>query len=142
MKVKRITHDARIPERAYPFDAGLDLFADETVTVPGRLSREENSAVISTGVAMGIPKNFFGKICEKSGLAAAGLSIGGGIIDSSYTGELKVIVRNNSVHNLIIKKGMKIAQLIIIPVNLEPLEEATRLGETDRGESGFGSTGE
>lgn len=96
---------------------------------------------ISTNSYMAIPVNNFGHICERSGLALKGLSVGGGIIDADYRGEIKVILRNSSDMPIRITKGMRIAQIIILPYICVELMRVNKLDDTERGEKGFGSSG-
>ena len=98
---------------------------------------------VSTGVAMALPLGTYGKIEGRSGLAIRkGIVIGGGVIDSDYTGEIKVILINTGTQSFVVNKGDRIAQLIIQQYMLQPqFDIVTELPDTNRGESGFGSTG-
>jgi dUTP pyrophosphatase len=148
IKVKKLHEDSKLPVRAHSTDAGIDLFTYEDFTLE-MLERK----LVGTGVAIQIPEGHVGFIKEKSGLANKGLEVKGGVIDSSYIGEIKVIVKNpkgfawkdgkrNGVgEKMSFKKGEKIAQMVIIPVNLGEVIQVGELDESDRGESGFGSTG-
>lgn len=128
---------AQCPVKSTAGAAGYDLFSIETICIEplGRFA-------VDTGVQCEIPVGCFGYVCGRSGLALnKGLMIGGGIIDSDYRGNLKVIVVNMSNEELRIEYGMKVAQMICIPcVSLE-IEEKQCLSETKRGMEGFGSTG-
>ena len=129
---------ARLPKRAYDTDAGLDLYTPIDFTL-----MPHKHLKVSTGVAMEIPKNFFGMVQAKSGLAAKhGINTFGNVIDSSYRGSISVILINYGDEPLHFGQGDKIAQLIIIPCSLQNLIEVPyeKLSQTERGIKGFGST--
>jgi dUTP pyrophosphatase len=136
IEVQKLTPDAKPPTRAHASDAGLDLYANDTYTL-----YENEVAAIATGIALAIPENCVGLIWDKSGLAAGGLKTMGGVIDSGYCGEIKVVVINLSGDIYNIAKGQKIAQILIQEIKKPELREVGRLTETERGERGFGSTG-
>jgi dUTP pyrophosphatase len=137
--VRRLREDAVLPGRAYQGDAGLDLVACERVELaPGE------RAVVGTGVAVAIPDGHAGFVQPRSGLAARhGISIvnGPGLVDSGYRGELRVIVLNTDPREpFVVEAGMRIAQLVVMPiVPVEPVE-VDELPETERGARGFGSS--
>ena len=124
------------PTRAHWNDAGLDLFSMETKYIP-----PNNSALFSTGIKMAIPSGYYGQVSSRSSLAIKNIEVGAGIIDSSYRGEIKVLLRNFNVTSFPIEKGQKIAQLIIQPCWIGDLNPVTYLEDTNRGDGGFGSTG-
>lgn len=105
-------------------------------TIPAR-----GRAIIQTGIRVAIPPGYFGWIASRSGLAAKGVTVEGGIIDSGYRGELGVIAYNHNPNAYMFGPGQKVAQLIIIPYVQAKFEPATELPESERGEGGFGSTG-
>ena len=127
---------AKMPTRAHPYDAGLDLYAMKEQYVPG-----ECGVVFNTGVHLDIPKGFVGLVKSRSGLMVNQNIITDGTIDSGYTGAIKVKLFNHSVMAHKVKKGDKIAQLVIVPCLLPDLELVDSLDDTDRGDNGFGSTG-
>ena len=136
----RLTHPhAEVPTRAHPTDAGLDLYAAETVQIAPRVV-----TLVPTGIAVAIPDGYFGLLAARSSLAtkkAMTLANGVGIIDSDYRGEIKIpIIPLDGCHNLI-QAGQKIAQLIILPIALPTVEVVAELPESVRGLGGFGSTG-
>ena len=137
--VRRLREDAVLPGRAYQGDAGLDLVACERVELaPGE------RAVVGTGVAVAIPDGHAGFVQPRSGLAARhGISIvnSPGLVDSGYRGELRVIVLNTDPREpFVVEAGMRIAQLVVMPiVPVEPVE-VDELPETERGARGFGSS--
>lgn len=137
IKIKKLSPEATIPKYAGPNEAGLDLYAQENVIL-----EPHERKLISTGIAMAISSGFVGLIWDRSGLAAKyGLKTMGGVIDSTYRGEIKIILHNLSAERFIVEKGMRIAQMLIQPVEQKELIEVEELDETKRGESSFGSTG-
>jgi dUTP pyrophosphatase len=144
---------AKLPTRAHEDDAGLDLYARETLTiytydemgydVLTRRSRKlPNCASFDTGVHMEIPVGYFGKIESKSGLNMKHNIVScGGVVDSGYTGSIVVKLYNLGTEPYTFHKGDKIAQIIIQPYLAPELEVVDELSETDRGNNGFGSTG-
>lgn len=125
---------AKAPERAYPTDAGADLFANEEVVIPKGEYRN-----IKTGVHIELPHGYFGLIASKSGLNSKHGITSRGIIDEGYSGEIMAILQNIGP-DYKVKKGDKITQLLIIPcVYAEFVESNVSAGE--RGDNGFGSTG-
>lgn len=137
MKVKRLQTNALVPCIASPGDAGADLFSLE----PVRIASGQRLA-IPTGIAMEIPQGFVGLIWDKSGRALSeGLTVFGGVIDSSYRGEILVILMNASEKEIRIEAHSKIAQLLIQPVQAPRFIETEKLKFSVRGKKGFGSTG-
>ena len=127
---------AKMPTRAHPYDAGLDLYAMEDAYI-----RANNSYVFDTGVHVQIPECCVGFIKSKSGLMVNHGITTDGTIDCGYTGSIKVKLFNHSGSKYEVKKGDKIAQLVIVPCVLLPLEQVDKLDKTERGAKGFGSTG-
>lgn len=127
---------AKMPTRAHPYDAGLDLYAMEDGYI-----RANQSRVFDTGVHVQIPEGCVGLVKSKSGLMCNHGIITDGTIDAHYTGPIKVCLFNNGGSKYEVKAGDKIAQLVILPCVLPPLELVDSLGKTDRGANGFGSTG-
>ncbi len=140
LSVKRLDESLPLPSYAREMDAGLDLLASEDVTLkPG------DRAAVATGIAVAIPQGFAGFVHAKSGRALReGLAIvnAPGLIDSGYRGEIKVLVTNlDPVSPIYIKRGEKVAQLVIQAVEAVALESVDELPASARGEGGFGSTG-
>ncbi len=137
LKVKKIVSQAIIPRYDHVGDAGMGLYSvEERVLAP----RERY--LYGTGIAVEIPEGYVGLVWERSGLSNNhGLSILGGVIDSSYRGEIKVGLLNNSREPYTVHAGDKIAQLLIQPVERVEIEETDQLHDTTRGDKGFGSTG-
>ena len=140
LAVTRVHADAVLPAQAYAGDAGLDLSSTERVVL-----RPGSRAVVGTGLAVAVPHGHAGLVVPRSGLAAsAGLSVvnAPGLIDSGYRGELKVILLNTDAEaEFTVEPGMRIAQLVIVPVPAVRLVEAAALPQSDRGGGGFGSSG-
>ena len=129
-----------LPGYAMPGDAALDLLAREDLTLaPGE------RAAVPTGVAIALPLGFAGFVQPRSGRAlreGLGIANAPGLIDSGYRGEIKVIVVNLDTKGLVqVKRGEKIAQLVVQRVETVELEVAEHLPPSERGEGGFGSTG-
>ncbi|MDJ1121477.1 dUTP diphosphatase [Olsenella sp. YH-ols2217] len=138
--IKRLDPAVELPAYAYPGDAGLDLRANEAVTL-WPLERR----LIGTGLAVAIPEGYAGFVQPRSGMALKkGLSMANtpGLVDSHYRGELKVCAVNLDAEMPIsIERGERIAQLVILPTPLVELVEMPELDDTERGASGFGSSG-
>ncbi len=140
LNIQRLDNDVELPRYAYPGDAGLDLRSNADLVIEPFERR-----LIPTGLAIAIPEGYAGFVQPRSGLALRqGLSFPNtpGLIDSHYRGELKVVAINLDSHNPIrIKRGDRIAQLVIQEVPVVNLVEVKELDETDRGSGGFGSSG-
>lgn len=137
--IRRLRPDAVVPNRAYSGDAGLDLAACERVVLaPGE------RAVVGTGLAVAIPDGYAGFVQPRSGLAARhGITIVNtpGLVDSGYRGEIRVTLLNTDRREpLVVEPGMRIAQLVVVPVPAVALVEVDELPDTERGERGFGSS--
>ena len=142
MKLKVVLDPgAYMPERAYPEDAGLDLFTPADFTVFGVTSREVGSETVNTGVHIEIPEGYVGMVKSKSGLNINKGLTAEGVIDAGYTGSIRVKLYNHSPFPRHFKSGEKIAQLVLLPIITPDLVRAEILSETDRGNNGFGSTG-
>ncbi len=137
----RLIDDAIIPIYAKPGDAGADLVAAESVVLEAGGGR----ALISTGVAIAIPEGFAGFVQPRSGLALKhGITCLNtpGLIDSGYRGELKVLLINTDPNETFeVNKGERIAQLVIQKVEECNFQDVEELPDSERGETGFGSSG-
>lgn len=136
-KIDCLVQDPKLlPKRAHPTDAGADLRSAEAVVIaPG------GSALVDTGVALKIPAGYGGFILNRSSQRVKMISsLGTGLIDPDYRGNLKVFLVNESDKDLVIAYGDRIAQLVIIPVVLADFVDCWN--DTERGTGGFGSTGE
>jgi len=127
---------ARMPERAHDTDAGLDLFSPEMVVIPAR-----GSAVINTGVHLGIPEGWCGLLVAKSGLNVKHGILSTGLIDASYTGAVVAKLYNDGDEDYTVELGDKITQLVLLPCATPKLVCVGSLENTERGNNGFGSTG-
>lgn len=137
MNVKILSKHAILPKVAYDSDAGYDLSSVEN-TIIEPLSRK----MISIGLALEIPKGYYGRIAPRSGLAYKhGIDVFAGVIDPSYRGEIKVILYNSGKDEFEVKVGDRIAQLILTPYSMRDLHVVEKLGDTSRGGGGFGSSG-
>lgn len=137
LKIRKIVPDAKVPAYAIKGDAGMDIFSSEDNLVKiGELK------AISTGIAMEIPDGYVGLVWDKSGIALKnGIKTMGGVIDSSYRGEVKVIIKNLSDIDFKIEKGQKVAQMLIQKIEVPEIEIVEDLSFTDREGGGFGHTG-
>lgn len=137
LKVKKLYKDAKLPTHGHPDDAGIDFYAVETMTfTPGAQKR------VHTGVAIEIPEGYVGLIWDKSSISFnLGLKIFGGVIDAGYRGEIIMCLLNTSNKEVKIKKGHKIAQMIIQKFEHCDILEVDQLTNTVRGVGREGSTG-
>jgi dUTP diphosphatase len=137
--VTRLRDDAVLPTRAYAGDAGLDLVACERHELaPGE------RVLVGTGIAVAIPEGHAGLVTPRSGLAAEhGITVVNtpGLVDSGYRGELRVILHNTDGRKaFVVEPGMRIAQLVVLPVPAVSLVEVDALIDSERGVRGFGSS--
>lgn len=137
IEIKRLAPEAVIPAQAKTSDAGYDLTA-----INSRWLDPGERAMFSTGIAVAIPEGYVGYIKPRSGLASrAGIDILGGVIDSGYRGEIKVLLLNTGREAFPVNVGERIAQLVIQPVASAVFREVIELPESERSFGGFGSTG-
>ena len=135
MRIK-LDEDAKMPTRAHPTDAGMDLYAMDRQVVPAR-----GSAIFDTGVHIELPPGTVGMLKSKSGLNTKHGITSEGVIDVGYTGSIVAKLYNHSDKDYIVLKGDKITQLVIMPILTPELELVGELDATDRGDNGFGSSG-
>lgn len=137
IKIKKLTPDTITPTYAHPGDAGMDIFSNEDcIILPGK------RYLVSTGWSLELPEGYVSLIWDKSGIASKfGITTMGGVIEHTYRGEYKILLFNTTDNEYVIKKGDKIAQILIQPITTVEIEEVEELSETARGEGGFGSTG-
>ena len=139
LKFKRIHPDAVLPAYAHPSDAGMDVRSVEDIVIPAG-----KRALVHTGLVMLLPPMYEAQVRPRSGLALkSGVTVLNtpGTIDSGYRGEVGVILANFGDADFQVKKGDKIAQIVIAPVTQPEVVETDVIDETDRGAGGFGSTG-
>ena len=130
-----VDDDANLPTRAHKTDAGLDLYATESGWI-----FPKSRKVFGTGTHTAIPSGFVGMLTSKSGMMLKGIT-SRGTIDSGYNGEIRAVLFNHSWRFVKIRKGQKITQLVLFPIEIPELEWADSLDDTERGTGGFGSTG-
>lgn len=133
---KRLSGDAVKPSKTYEHDAGTDMFSTSDVTIA-----PQSVAKIGTGLLFEIPERYYGKIESRSSLASRGIFSVGGVIDSTYRGEVQVLLHNSTKEPVFFPKGTKIAQMIVMPLPVVSFHETSVTTETERGTGGFGSTG-
>lgn len=138
LKVRILYEGGRLPVRSNPSDAGADIFSAESLMIhPGE------RATVATGIALEIPVGFYGRIAPRSGLASKhGVDVLAGVVDSSYRGEIRVVLLNTDKHSTFhVEKGDRIAQLIVESHYNFDIVQAEGLEPSSRGKEGFGSTG-
>lgn len=127
------------PTRAHEADAGLDIYAPSNIKWVA--IEAGGSAVIDTGVHVEIPRGYVGMLKSKSGLNVLFDIVNEGVIDSGYTGSIKVKLYNHGAMPRYIFGGSKVSQLVILPIITPEIEIVSELEPTERGNNGFGSTG-
>ena len=133
----KLLHDsAKNPTKGHIDDAGWDLYSSETVSIPAGAT-----VLVSTGVAMAIPKSYVGLIWDRSSMGVKGVHRHAGVIDSGYRGEVKVCLHNTTKEAYHVERGDRIAQLLIQEVPVFRQHVVDELDTTNRGDGGFGSTG-
>ena len=139
LKVKKLTFDAVVPTRGSDGAVGYDLYSSEDAIVPNQAGR----ALVGTGITVVLPPGVYGRVAPRSGLAVKHcINVGAGVIDPDYTGEIKVVLFNHGMSDFEIKKGDRIAQLVLERCETPPIEEISIVEDTERGSGGFGSTGQ
>ncbi len=137
LRFKRLHPEARLPTRGSAQAAGLDLYAVERVTLaPGA------RAAVRTGLAVSVPRGFYGRVAPRSGLAVRhGVDVLAGVIDSDYRGEILCALVNLGREPFEVEPGARVAQLVVEAIATPEPAWAEELEETARGAGGFGSTG-
>lgn len=142
LKVKRVNPDAPTLRYQHDGDAGLDLSSMETVWVyPGR------TEMVGTGIAIELERGYVGLVFPRSGLGSKGLTLSNcvGVIDSGYRDEIRMPLHNNNRYDdsgpMLVNKGDRVCQLVVVRLPSVAIEEVEELGESERGTDGFGSTG-
>ena len=139
LSFKRVSPDAELPSYAHPGDAGMDLRSVEDAVLPpgGR-------ALVRTGLVANLPAGYEAQVRPRSGLALkSGVTVlnAPGTIDAGYRGEIGVVLANFGQEPFSVRKGDRIAQMVVAPVTAVEIAETDSIEETDRGDGGFGSTG-
>ncbi len=137
LKIMRLSSEAILPTRAHPGDAGLDLYNLEDIELSPRQGK-----VVATGIAIALRSGYVGLVADRSSLGKKGIKTAGGVIDSGYRGEIHIVLWNLSETSFLLKKGERIAQLLVLPIATPRVVEVNTLDETVRGAKGFGSTGQ
>ena len=132
MEIFLINDNAIIPRRASKGSAGLDLYSNIDVDIDTNSIKK-----INTGIRVSLPENTHGSIRDKSSLAAKGVLTLGGVIDSDYTGEI-IVIMTSLIKPIKIKKGQKIAQLIVSNIMYPEIKKVKYSKETERNDKGFG----
>lgn len=134
----RLDYAGHKPHQGTSGAAGLDLYAAEDSGIA-----DGTIELVGTGTRLAIPNGFFGLLAIRSSLGSRGISLanGIGVIDSDYRGEVKVAVHNQSGEDILLSRGERVAQIIVVPFAQVSLHEVIAFGVTERGDGGFGSTG-
>jgi dUTP pyrophosphatase len=152
----KINPEATLPTRNIETDAGLDIYSSVDMFIP-----LESTVLVATGIALNIPRGYVGKIEDRSSMALKGLKTGAGVVDSGFSGELSIVLHNltcskdsiqafNTMNNngewtiikgYKIKKGDKIAQMLIYKVETPQVVEVNQLWDSERSDKGWGSSG-
>jgi len=136
LQVKLLSGDAKVPTKTDPCAAGFDLYASRSATLMPGIQQ-----IVHTDIAISTPSGTYGRIAPRSGLAyKQNIFINGGVIDSNYTGEVGVIIVNFGQAPFEIKKGDRIAQLILENYSSAEIKQVEELSPSVRGDSGFGSS--
>ncbi|MFC1656490.1 dUTP diphosphatase [Patescibacteria group bacterium] len=137
LKIQKTNPEAKVPNTAYKGDAGLDLYSLKNTIILG-----QERAIIETGIAVEIPDGFVGLIWDRSSVPAKfGIKTMGGVIDSGYRGEIRIIMYNTSKEDYKIKKHDKVAQMLIQKVESPKIVEVDKLSWSERDKKTFGSSG-
>lgn len=142
IKIKKLSPEVKTPTYAFEFDSGFDLYSTEKIYL-----NPFGRALVPTGISLEIPEGYEIQVRPKSGLAInMGITVLNtpGTVDKGYSGEIKVIIFNANNNSVIIEKGMKVAQAVLCPVvhgKYVRFEDVDELGDSERAEGGFGSTG-
>ena len=134
MEIVLMNDNAIIPTRASKESAGLDLYSSIDVNIEAGSIKKVN-----TGICISLPENSYGSIRDKSSLASKGLLMLGGFIDKDYTGEI-IVIMPSLIKTIKIKKGQKLAQLILSDIMYPEIKKIESLKETERNNKGFGET--
>ena len=137
LRYAKLSRHAKAPTRGSVDAAGYDLYAAE-----GKVIEPGKRACVKTDIQIEVPSGTYGRVAPRSGLAAKlGIDVGAGVIDKDYRGNVMVLLINSGHAIIRVKPGARIAQLILEKICMAELEELPTLNKTDRGDGGFGSTG-
>jgi dUTP pyrophosphatase len=135
-KVRVVNEDGIVPQKADDGCAGYDVYSRIATVIPSGQRQ-----LIPIGISTEISNTFYLRVAPRSGLSVKGIDVGAGVTDSSYRGEIKVLIINNSLVDFYVDKGAKIAQIILERCSNATIMLVDELSETERGYGGFGSTG-
>lgn len=136
MKYMKLHERGQAPTQGRDGDAGYDLYASHSHNCyKGVVTK------VRTGIAVEIPEGMVGVIMDRSGMGAKGFKVMGGVIDSNYRGEVMVCLFNASQGTHRVEIGDRVAQMVVVPCSSEGFVEVTELTDSERGEKGFGSSG-
>jgi len=136
IRVQRLSEDSRIATKGSRLAAGHDLYSSEDIEIP-----TNNRALVKNGLAIAVPEGTFSRIAPRNGLVTKGILVDAGVIDADYRGEIKVLVVNHNEVNYKVRKGGRIAQLIVKRMDDQDWMEVEGLDATERAEKCFGSSG-
>lgn len=139
LKVYLRSENGKVPTKGSALAAGYDLYSSEEAVIPA-----QGQGLVATDISIIVPAGTYGRVAPRSGLAVKhGISTGAGVIDADYRGEVKVVLFNHSTKDFEIKKGDRIAQLVLERIVNAEIRQITleELDNTERGAGGFGSTG-
>eukprot|EP00435_Cladocopium_sp_Y103_P042410 s480_g11.t1 len=136
LKVKLMSEHAVLPTRGTVGSAGLDLSSSEDYRIG-----QGDYLLVKTGLAVELPRGTYGRLASRSSMAAMGVEVSAGVIDRDYRGEIKVLIHNQSTRDFWIRRGDRIAQLIVEKMMEVEVQQVENLTTTSRGKMGFGSTG-
>ncbi|KAK8810898.1 hypothetical protein WA556_003981 [Blastocystis sp. ATCC 50177/Nand II] len=128
--IKKLSENATTPVRGSPYSAGYDLFSAADMTI-----KAHGKGIVPTDLSVAIPKNCYGRVAPRSGLAAKKfIDVGAGVVDCDYRGPLGIVLFNFSDEDFEVKKGDRVAQFILERICMAPIVEVESLDETERGE--------
>ena len=140
LQVKLLNEDAQLPKYGSSYAAGMDLYSSIDVSIPSHSTK-----IVNTGISIQWKgendSEYYFRIAPRSGLSVKGIFVNAGVVDFDYRGEIKVVLFNSTNEDFQIVKGDRIAQGILERINRPNIIKIDELNETERGISGFGSTG-
>lgn len=137
LEIKKLEDSAILPSYSHKGDAGLDLYSNMAFSL-----EQGQRMLVKTGISIKIPEGYVGLVWPRSGLSIKkGVDVLAGVIDSGYRGEVGIVLLNTGYDDVVISKGDRIAQLLIQPIEIVNIKEVEELDSSERGVSGFGSTG-
>jgi len=135
-KIVHLNDFAQTPTKADSGCAGYDIYSTETIVI-----KKNERRLVSTGISVEVPNYHYIRVAPRSGLSCKGIDIGAGVVDSSYRGEIKVLMINNSDDDYFVAMNDRIAQLVMERCSNPTIQVCAFLSNSSRGDRGFGSTG-